>query len=113
MVEESILNLSSYTIGLQPLDFVKRRFVVRSRVIVIRFAVLALLALSGLAQAGARLFTYGPGGQLLSESEAAIRPGGAAYVSRDVLLGAAAASIRDSRGALHPVVWVLDRKSVV
>lgn len=70
-------------------------------------AVLALIFVSCLAQAGTRLLTYGPAGQLLSESEAAIRTGGAAYVSRDALLGASAASVLDSRGALHPVIWIL------
>lgn len=70
-------------------------------------AVLALLVVSGLAQAGTRLLSFSPDGRLISESEAAIRPGGAAYVSRDALLGASAASIQDLHGALHPVVWIL------
>ncbi|MBA3973944.1 MAG: hypothetical protein C0504_06965 [Candidatus Solibacter sp.] len=69
-------------------------------------AVLAMLAVSSLAQADTRLFTYGPDGRLLSESEAAIRAGGIAYVSRDALFGAAAASIRDERNAWHQVVWI-------
>lgn len=69
-------------------------------------AVLAFLVVSSLAQAGTRLFTYGPGGQLLSESEAAIRAGGIAYVSRDALFGAAAASVIDALGAMHQVVWI-------
>lgn len=62
--------------------------------------------MSALAQADTRLLTYGPGGQLLSESEAAIRAGGIAYVGRDALFGAATASIRDERGAWHQVLWV-------
>ncbi|MBE0658530.1 MAG: hypothetical protein IH602_12635, partial [Bryobacteraceae bacterium] len=69
-------------------------------------AVLVFLVVSSLAQAGTRLFTYGPGGQLLSESEAAIRAGGSAYVSRDALFGATAASVMDARGAMHQVLWI-------
>lgn len=71
-----------------------------------KFVVTALCFVCALAQAGPRLLTFGPAGQLLSESEAAIRPGGIAYVSRDALLGASAASVEDDRGALHQVVWV-------
>ena len=66
----------------------------------------ALLLACPLAQAAPRLLTFDGSGRLLTITEAAIRPEGAAYVSRDALYGAAAASVEDDRGALHQVLWV-------
>ena len=70
-------------------------------------AVFAALVLAcGLSDAAPRLLTFDGAGRLLTITEAAIRPGGFAYVSRDALYGASAASVEDERGVLHQVVWV-------
>ncbi len=66
----------------------------------------AMLLACPLAQAAPKLLTFDGSGRLLTITEAAIRAGGLAYVSRDALYGASAASVEDERGALHQVVWV-------
>ncbi|HNY39294.1 MAG TPA: hypothetical protein PKJ41_02825 [Bryobacteraceae bacterium] len=68
--------------------------------------VAVLVAGAGLAGAGQSLLTYDKTGALLSQTEAVVRPGGVAYVSRDALYGAASALVATEGSGLHPLVWV-------
>jgi len=65
-----------------------------------------LLAASGLPAAGQSLLTYDRSGGLIAQTEAAVRAGGSAYVSREALYGAASAMVIEAGGRLHPVLWV-------
>lgn len=65
-----------------------------------------LLAAAVPPVAGQSLLTYDSSGALISHTEAAMRPGGIAYVSREALYGAAAATVIGTDGGLHPVLWV-------
>jgi hypothetical protein len=69
-------------------------------------ALTAILVFCGLAQADPKLLTFDKTGRLISQTEAAIRTGGVAYVSRDALYGAASGLVEDGRGGMHPVLWV-------
>jgi tetratricopeptide (TPR) repeat protein len=52
------------------------------------------------------LLTYDAQGKLLGQGAAAIRPGGYAFVSRELLRGASTGLVKDDRDAIHPVLWV-------
>lgn len=65
----------------------------------------AALCLAASLHAG-ELLTYDSSGALRSASPAAAREAGFLLVSRADLLGAASAAVLDSRGAIHPVLWV-------
>lgn len=69
-------------------------------------AVALLLAAAVSPVAGQSLLTYDNSGALISQTEAALRPGGMAYVSREALYGAASAIVIEAGGRLHPVLWV-------
>lgn len=74
-------------------------------IIGMRLPALALLLVFSL-RAEPALLAYDATGKLLSQSDAVFRSGGYAYVVREALYGAKAASIRDREGRLHPVLWV-------
>lgn len=65
----------------------------------------AALCLAASLHAG-ELLAFDSGGTLRSVSPAAAREAGFLLVSRADLLGAASAAVLDSRGVLHPVIWV-------
>lgn len=68
--------------------------------------VVAILLAAGGMTGGQSLLTFDQTGAVLSQTEAAVRPGGIAYVSREALYGAAAAVVAGPSGGLHPVLWV-------
>lgn len=68
--------------------------------------VAAILLAAGISAGAQTLLTYNGAGEILSQTEASVRPGGIAYVSREALYGAAAAVVAGAGVGLHPVLWV-------
>jgi tetratricopeptide (TPR) repeat protein len=52
------------------------------------------------------LLTYDGQGRLTGQHATVVRPGGFALAAREALVGAAAATLLDDGGGLHPVLWI-------
>jgi hypothetical protein len=66
----------------------------------------ALVCLAGVLRADTVFLAFDGEGNLLRKGAVAVRPGGYAIVSREVLRGASAAVVKDDQDRIHPVLWI-------